>query len=97
MKSVQQTSPELLFEILNHKRVCIRDAAQRGAFSQVFLNDFYDKCLESDCNLKILKLEDVFYLSFLLLILKYASSQNLATSISRTIKGKDRNQNTFLD
>ena len=36
MKSVQQTSPELLFEILNHKRVCIRDALVCSATRCVF-------------------------------------------------------------
>ena len=44
MKSVQQTSPELLFEILNHKRVCICDAlvciATRCVFT-TFLKWFF--------------------------------------------------------
>ena len=74
MKSVQQTSPELLFEILNHKRVCIRDALVFNAtrcvftsFLSLFKWIFYDKYLESDCKFKIEKFEDAFgYLNLLL-------------------------------
>ena len=77
--------------------VMLYSSVQRGAFSQVFLNDFLRQMFRKWLQFKNWKIGRRSYLFFLLLTLKYASSPNLVTSISKTRKGKDPNKNSCFE